>query len=62
MAGCPSCHPTNSVKALKKTQSTDPDQWPGVILSSSNAGLPRDEALLLSGDSTNYQLLFMNQA
>ena len=27
---CPSCHPTNSVKALKETQSTDPNQvtWP----------------------------------
>jgi len=27
---CPSCHPTNSVKALKETQSIDPNQvtWP----------------------------------
>jgi len=24
LAGCPSCHPTISVKALKGTQSTDP--------------------------------------
>ena len=29
-AGCPSCHPTNSVKPLKRTQSTDPNQWPGL--------------------------------
>jgi len=32
-AGCPSCHPTNSVKVLKETQSTDPklgniSYWP----------------------------------
>ena len=35
--GCPSCHATNSVslKAPKKTQSTGPNQWPGLILSSS---------------------------
>ena len=33
--GCPSCHPTSSVKALKETQSTDPNQWPGLVLSSS---------------------------
>jgi len=39
-AACPSCHPTNSVKALKKTQSTDPSQWPGLILSSSTTGFP----------------------
>jgi len=25
-ARCPSCHPTNSVKALKETQSTDHNQ------------------------------------
>jgi len=28
-----SCHPTNRVKALKETQSTDSSQWPGFILS-----------------------------
>jgi len=38
-ARCPSCHPTNSVKALQETQSTDPNQWPGLILSSSTTGL-----------------------
>jgi len=32
-AGCPSCHPANSVKALKETQSTNSSQWPGLILS-----------------------------
>jgi len=25
---CPSCHPTDSVRILKETQCTDPDQWP----------------------------------
>ena len=30
-----------SVKALKETQSTDPSQWPGVILSSFTTGLLR---------------------
>jgi len=28
----PSCNPTNSVKALKGTQSTDSSQWSGIIL------------------------------
>ena len=28
----PSCYPTSSVKALKGAQSTDPNQWPGLIL------------------------------
>jgi len=32
-AWCPSCHPTISVKALKETQSTNCNQWPGFILS-----------------------------
>jgi len=31
--------PTNSVKALKETGSTLPNQWPGFILSSSTTGL-----------------------
>jgi len=30
---------TNNVKALKETEGTDPDQWPGLILSSSTTGL-----------------------
>ena len=29
-ARCRSCHPTNSVRALKETQSTDLLQWPGL--------------------------------
>jgi len=29
-AGYPSCHPTNSVKALRETQSTDHNTWPGL--------------------------------
>jgi len=36
---CPSCHLTNSVKALKETQSIDPNQCPDLILSSSTTGL-----------------------
>jgi len=35
---CPSCHPATSVKALKTTQSTDPNQWPGLMLSLSTTG------------------------
>jgi len=38
---CPSCHPTNRVNAPKETQSTDPSQWLGLILSSSIIGLLR---------------------
>jgi len=38
-AECRSCHPTNSVNALKKTQIIDPHHWPGFILSSSTTGL-----------------------
>jgi len=30
---CPSCHPTVTVKALKETQSTNPNQWPDPVLS-----------------------------
>ena len=37
-AGCPSCHPTISVTALKGTQSTNPNQWPGLNLSLSTTG------------------------
>ena len=43
----PSCHPTNSVKTLKVTQSTKPNQWPDLVLSSSITGLLKEEALLL---------------
>jgi len=46
LAVCPSDdHPTNSVKALKETQSSDSSQWSGLILSSSTTGLPAEEAL-----------------
>jgi len=34
-AECPSCYSTISVKALKGTQGTHPNQWPGLILSCS---------------------------
>jgi len=45
-AGCPSFHPTISVKALKRTQSTNPSQWPGLIISSFTTGLLMEGALL----------------
>jgi len=41
-AACPSCHPTNSVKAPKETQSTVPNQWSGLIFSSSTTQLVTD--------------------
>jgi len=34
---CPSCHPNVSVKAPKGTRSTNPNQWSGLILSSSTS-------------------------
>jgi len=37
------CHPIISVKALKGAHSTDPNQWPGHILSSSTTGLLIEE-------------------
>jgi len=45
-AGCPSCHPTISVKALKETQSTNPNQCPDLILSSSTNGLLMEGELI----------------
>jgi len=44
-AGCPSCHPAVSVRALKETQSTGPSQWFGLILSLSNTGFLKEGAL-----------------
>jgi len=35
VARSPSCHPANSVKELKETQSIEPNHWPGLNLSSS---------------------------
>jgi len=46
LAQCPFCHPTNSVKELKKAQSTDPNQWSGCILFSSITRLLREGAFL----------------
>jgi len=43
-----SFHPTISVKALKGTQSTNPIQWPGLILSSSSTRLLTEWVMLLS--------------
>jgi len=42
---CPSCHPAISVKAPMKTQSTNPNHWPGLILSSSTTGLLTEKEL-----------------
>jgi len=33
---CPTCHSTNILKALKRTQGTDVSQWPSLILLSSH--------------------------
>ena len=46
-ARCPSCHQTISVKALKGTQGTDPNQCPGLILSSSITGLTDGSSIVL---------------
>jgi len=54
---CPSCHQTISVKALKGTQGTDPNQWPCLILSSSTTGLLMEGALFtvcLISNASNY--------
>ena len=45
-AGCPSCHPIISVKAVKRTQSTNPKQWYDLIHPSYATGLLMEEALL----------------
>jgi len=45
-AGCPSFHLTSSVRTLKRTQCTDNNQRPGLILSSSATGLITEEAFL----------------
>jgi len=36
---CPSCHPSIIVKHWRELKSTDPNEWPGLILSSSTTGL-----------------------
>jgi len=38
--------PVTQVKAVKETQSTEPNQWPGLILSSSTTRLLTERALL----------------
>ena len=48
-AGCPSCHPANTINTLKKTQSTNPDQGKsstGLIFPSLVTRRLRPEALL----------------
>jgi len=44
-ARCPSCHPSSRVKALKETQSTEPNQWHSFILSLFTAWLLAEGAL-----------------
>jgi len=46
-ARCPSCHPTNNVKALKETHSTEIHQWPGLIFSLSAIGHQEDSLFSL---------------
>jgi len=54
LAGYPSCQPTVGVPG----QSTNPNQWPGLVVSSSPASLPTEGALLplcwLSNTSTTH--------
>ena len=52
---CPSCQPTISVKALKEIQSTDPNQWPGLVLSVSTNRL-LIEAPFMCTIPSHYQL------
>jgi len=47
--GYPTCHPIISVKVLKETQSTNPNQWPGLILSLFTTRLLTEGALLPKG-------------
>ena len=54
-AGCPSGHPTISVKALKGTQSTNPNQWSDLILSSSTTGLLWKGRCSLYADSPTFK-------
>jgi len=51
-AGCPSFQPTIGVKTVKATQTTLPNQWPGLILSTSATELLAEWTLLCL-----YQLL-----
>lgn len=55
----------NRVKALNETQSTDPNQWPGLIFTSSITGILKEGTLIpwnrLYNDSTNiiaYAMLY----
>jgi len=45
LGGYPSCHPAISVKALQGRQSTDPNQWFGLVLSSSTPDKSGDASL-----------------
>jgi len=59
---CPSCHPTNSVKALKKISSTDCRQVklsPGLILSSSATGFLRNRHWSVCGSSSTSLSCFL---
>jgi len=48
---CPSCDSTNNVKAQKEIQSTDPNQWPGLILSSPTIIFLKEGVLVLYASS-----------
>ena len=52
-AGYPSCHQTDSVRALKGTQGTNHYQWTGIILSSSATWLWTEWALFHSRRLSN---------
>jgi len=52
-ARCPTYHPTNSIKALRETQSSDADHWPNHIHSTFTTGRHIRSALLLCGVTTH---------
>ena len=60
---CPSCHPTISVKAVNGAKSSNLNQWPGIMLSSTITGLLVEKVLLPScqlTDTSTVQSKFSN--
>ena len=58
-ARCPSCYPAVGVKALKETVSIDPNQWRGLILSSSTTRLHAGSSTPVAvGTLGKYQRIF----
>jgi len=59
-AKCPSCQQTISVKALKAMQSSNPNQWPGLILSSVTVGLLMEGVLCLQSHASTTRSVVIN--